>query len=297
MSQVSVCQGRPILYQLPTGTTCLTQRQDLTIKVASPVGTLIGQLLFGWFADIVGRKCMYGVELCIIVVTTFFQAIAGHRHTVSSISALVICHFLMGIGIGSDHPLVHLSPTNLLQRGCKFAAMRTRGRLMTGVFSLQAWGQFTAIVVSTIIIIAFKKNDNPSDPTHVDFICPTPGSLSFETWDNAKILVGAAYSWFALDSSPQQQSIVLTTVAPQQDGSAIYQNLFNISKSFAILYRQPVPAQVIALATIVIHNAVTQWRETGELKNMSLEDKNGYCAKYRKILEHLDIVQRVMTTA
>ncbi|KAF8511574.1 hypothetical protein BU17DRAFT_69619 [Hysterangium stoloniferum] len=54
---------------------------------------------------------------------------------------------------------------------------------------------------------------------------------------------------------------------------------------------KPVPAQVIALATIVIHNAVAQWRETGKLKNISLEDKNGYCAKYHKILEHLDVVR------
>ncbi|KAF8525771.1 hypothetical protein BU17DRAFT_62344 [Hysterangium stoloniferum] len=53
---------------------------------------------------------------------------------------------------------------------------------------------------------------------------------------------------------------------------------------------KPVLAQVIALATIVIHNAITQWRETGKLKNISLEDKNGYCTKYRKILEHLDVV-------
>ncbi|KAF8509931.1 hypothetical protein BU17DRAFT_98557 [Hysterangium stoloniferum] len=48
---------------------------------------------------------------------------------------------------------------------------------------------------------------------------------------------------------------------------------------------------VIALTAIVIHNGITQWRETGELKNISLEDKNSYCAKYHKILEHLDIVQ------
>ncbi|KAF8519245.1 hypothetical protein BU17DRAFT_90219 [Hysterangium stoloniferum] len=54
---------------------------------------------------------------------------------------------------------------------------------------------------------------------------------------------------------------------------------------------KPVPAQVIALTTIVIHNAVAQWRETGKLKNISLEDKNGYCARYHKILEHLDVVR------
>lgn len=40
-----------------------TANQDLGLKVASPVGTLVGQLLFGWLADVVGRKKMYGIEL------------------------------------------------------------------------------------------------------------------------------------------------------------------------------------------------------------------------------------------
>ena len=36
----------------------LTANQDLGVKVATPVGTLVGQLLFGWLADVVGRKRM-----------------------------------------------------------------------------------------------------------------------------------------------------------------------------------------------------------------------------------------------
>jgi hypothetical protein len=36
----------------------LNINQDLGIKVAAPVGTLVGQLLFGWLADVVGRKRM-----------------------------------------------------------------------------------------------------------------------------------------------------------------------------------------------------------------------------------------------
>ena len=36
----------------------LTSNQDLGVKVATPVGTLIGQLFFGWLADKVGRKRM-----------------------------------------------------------------------------------------------------------------------------------------------------------------------------------------------------------------------------------------------
>jgi PHS family inorganic phosphate transporter-like MFS transporter len=36
----------------------LNTNQDLGVKVATPVGTLCGQLLFGWLADVVGRKRM-----------------------------------------------------------------------------------------------------------------------------------------------------------------------------------------------------------------------------------------------
>jgi len=36
----------------------LNTQQDLGIKVATPVGTLVGQVLFGWLADILGRKRM-----------------------------------------------------------------------------------------------------------------------------------------------------------------------------------------------------------------------------------------------
>jgi PHS family inorganic phosphate transporter-like MFS transporter len=36
----------------------LNKRQDLGVKVATPVGTLVGQLLFGYLADRLGRKKM-----------------------------------------------------------------------------------------------------------------------------------------------------------------------------------------------------------------------------------------------
>lgn len=41
----------------------LSQSQDMGLKIASPVGTLVGQLVFGWLADIVGRKrmCMHPI--------------------------------------------------------------------------------------------------------------------------------------------------------------------------------------------------------------------------------------------
>lgn len=47
-------------YVYGTGTPlkALNKQQDLGVKVATPVGTLIGQLLFGYLADRLGRKKM-----------------------------------------------------------------------------------------------------------------------------------------------------------------------------------------------------------------------------------------------
>jgi hypothetical protein len=35
-----------------------TVNQDLGLKAATPIGNIFGQLLFGWLADVVGRKRM-----------------------------------------------------------------------------------------------------------------------------------------------------------------------------------------------------------------------------------------------
>ena len=45
-------------YVYQHGSGALSTNQDLGVKVATPIGNLIGQLLFGWLADVVGRKRM-----------------------------------------------------------------------------------------------------------------------------------------------------------------------------------------------------------------------------------------------
>ena len=44
--------------ELNTNYLKLSSSQDLGVKIATPVGILIGQLFFGWLADVVGRKKM-----------------------------------------------------------------------------------------------------------------------------------------------------------------------------------------------------------------------------------------------
>ncbi|RPD61045.1 phosphate transporter, partial [Lentinus tigrinus ALCF2SS1-7] len=129
----------------------LTNAQDLGIKVATPVGTLVGQLLFGWLGDVFGRKRMYGLELMIIIVATFGQALAGSGlRAVNIIGVLVVWRFVMGIGIGGDYPLSAVISS-------EFSSTRIRGRMMTAVFANQGWGQLTASIIALIVVTAYKK--------------------------------------------------------------------------------------------------------------------------------------------
>jgi PHS family inorganic phosphate transporter-like MFS transporter len=136
----------------------LNANQDLGIKVATPIGTLCGQLLFGWLADVLGRKKMYGIELMIIIIGTFAQALCGSSHTVSIIGALIIWRFVAGVGIGGDYPLSSVITS-------EFAATRIRGRMMTAVFANQGWGQFASPLVALIIVVNYKHSIISGPPT------------------------------------------------------------------------------------------------------------------------------------
>ncbi|CDO76976.1 hypothetical protein BN946_scf184298.g3 [Trametes cinnabarina] len=144
----------------------LPPNQDLGVKVATPCGTFVGQLLFGWLADLVGRKRMYGIELMLIIIATFGQAVSGQGHAVNIIAVLIVWRFIMGIGIGGDYPLSAVISS-------EFASTRSRGRMMTAVFANQGWGQFTAALIGFIVVSAFKHallRDDPNVLAHVDFM-------------------------------------------------------------------------------------------------------------------------------
>ncbi|THG92931.1 hypothetical protein EW026_g8150 [Hermanssonia centrifuga] len=125
--------------------------RNSAIKAATPVGTFLGQLLFGWLADVVGRKRMYGVELIIIIIGTFGQALASDDTlgTVNIVAALVIWRFIMGIGVGGDYPLSAVISS-------EFASTHIRGRMLTAVFANQGWGQFAASIAGLVSIAIFK---------------------------------------------------------------------------------------------------------------------------------------------
>lgn len=83
----------------------MPSHSDTAIKVATSGGTVIGQLFFGWLADRIGRKKMYGIELMIIIVATLAQALSASSPGLSIVGVLIFWRVIMGIGIGGDYPL------------------------------------------------------------------------------------------------------------------------------------------------------------------------------------------------
>ena len=146
------------------------------LKAAAPVGTLIGQIIFGYAADHIGRKRMCasllysfigdltecctrtdGIELIIIIIGTFGQTLAANSDvgTVNIYAALIVWRLIVSPPYPSRSPMRR--NTNIpLQMGLgiggdyplsavitsEFASTHIRGRLMTAVFANQGWGQF-----------------------------------------------------------------------------------------------------------------------------------------------------------
>ncbi|KAG0352808.1 phosphate:H+ symporter [Gamsiella multidivaricata] len=135
---------------------------DLGIKVAASVGTFLGQIGFGYLADRLGRKRMYGIELMIIIVATLGQALSGNGYVLSLPAALIIWRVLVGIGIGGDYPLSAVITS-------EFATTNRRGAMMAAVFAMQGFGYLTTGLIAIILLAAFK-NSIIANPQNLDYV-------------------------------------------------------------------------------------------------------------------------------
>jgi MFS transporter, PHS family, inorganic phosphate transporter len=75
------------------------------IKAATSAGAIIGQIMFGWLADTLGRKSIYGVELIVLIVATLAQSLSSPSGVVTMTGLLIFGRVIMGLGIGGDYPM------------------------------------------------------------------------------------------------------------------------------------------------------------------------------------------------
>nr|CAD1835178.1 unnamed protein product [Ananas comosus var. bracteatus] len=97
------------------------------------VGTLSGQLFFGWLGDKLGRKSVYGMTLLLMILCSAASGLSFGRSPSTVMSTLCFFRFWLGFGIGGDYPL---SATIMSE----YANKRTRGAFIAAVFAMQGFG-------------------------------------------------------------------------------------------------------------------------------------------------------------
>ncbi|KAK7277406.1 hypothetical protein RIF29_18558 [Crotalaria pallida] len=112
-----------------------------TVVGVALVGTLAGQLVFGWLGDKLGRKKVYGMTLMLMVVCAICSGLSFGSTARSVMGTLCFFRFWLGFGIGGDYPL---SATIMSE----YANKRTRGAFIAAVFAMQGVGIIFAGLVS-----------------------------------------------------------------------------------------------------------------------------------------------------
>ncbi|OTB06363.1 hypothetical protein M426DRAFT_72390 [Hypoxylon sp. CI-4A] len=128
----------------------LPTSSDNAIKLSTSAGTVIGQLVFGYLADHVGRKRMYGLELIIIIFATLGQALSSGSPSVNIVGIIIFWRVLLGVGIGGDYPLSSIITS-------EFATTKWRGAMMGAVFAMQGIGQLVCAFVMLFVTLGFRE--------------------------------------------------------------------------------------------------------------------------------------------
>ncbi|KAH0835000.1 major facilitator superfamily domain-containing protein [Lanmaoa asiatica] len=121
------------------------------LKASANIGSVIGQFGFGYLADALGRKTVYGKELMLIILATIL-CISCPTNDLSPNGCLIylsMFRILLGVGVGGDYPM---SASVASDR----ASVRKRGTLLVYIFANQGWGSLVGSLVVIIVLACYK---------------------------------------------------------------------------------------------------------------------------------------------
>ncbi|BCU69372.1 MFS transporter [Stygiolobus caldivivus] len=109
------------------------------------ITAILGQLIFGFLGDKLGRKSVYGIEASLLTIGALLSAFSWN------LPSLIFFRSIMGLGIGGDYPI---SATIMSE----YANVKDRGKLIALVFSNQALGSVAALAIGVISASVFTPD-------------------------------------------------------------------------------------------------------------------------------------------
>ena len=79
----------------------LTNSSKSMLKSISLIGAIVGQVFFGATADIIGRKKLFICTACLVISGSLLSSIVQNSNMFGIYTQLILCRFLLGIGIGN----------------------------------------------------------------------------------------------------------------------------------------------------------------------------------------------------
>lgn len=117
----------------------LTTTQIAILNGASLASAAFGAVVFGWFADLFGRRKMYGIEVLILFIGALLSAFSP------SFMWLLVSRIIVGFGIGADYPTSAVVAS-------EYANRKNRGFLVLLVFAMQALGLIVGPLFASILM-------------------------------------------------------------------------------------------------------------------------------------------------
>jgi len=106
----------------------------------------VGALVFGRYADVVGRKRVYWLVAAIMIAGALGSALSG------SFWVLIGFRFLLGFGVGGDYPVSAVMVS-------EYANRKDRGKLVGMVFGTQALGLITGPLIALALLGSGASDD------------------------------------------------------------------------------------------------------------------------------------------
>ena len=106
----------------------------------------LGAMVFGRYADLVGRKRVYWLVAVLMIAGALGSALSG------SFAVLIGFRFLLGLGVGGDYPVSAVMVS-------EYANRKDRGKLVGMVFGTQALGLIVGPLIALALLGSGASND------------------------------------------------------------------------------------------------------------------------------------------